>query len=424
MRRIATSLLASLLTLTAPALLAAVGADSVIQEKPALRITEIHFAGNEITQPSVMLRELPFRKGDWADQAVIERGRQAILDLGLFKSVSVAQAPEGEGLALTYTVKEKWFLLPLPRVDANGDGQYAYGAQLRWNNLFGLNHTLRLTALQREAKRQGVGKETAFSFGYSAPFVWDSRWSLGFGGGASTRPLSTPQGAYQESFQSLQALASRSLSEQPRSQGWTAGGGLLYQRQNSSGVVASYGEATAPVLLANYRDLRFHVYSETGLLFGSRLEFANKGLASDYDYARLNLGLKRYWPFGSTPYQTLHLIGELGMNWAGPPGSKAFSLGGSSALRGYEKDFREGDAYYRAAVEFARPIFWPWLRLVVIGEVGNVLVAPNEIGSGGVYSSLGLGLRLRLPAFVDLEVEAGAALPLSGGSLRAFAGRV
>ena len=396
-------------------------ADALVQ---SVTVKAINFAGNRVTQAKVMLRELPYTVGDAADPTAIEKGRQSILDLGLFKSVKVAVVSDADGIAVTYTVKEKFYILPLPRIDANVDGQYAYGLQLGWDNVWGLNHSLDVMALLKERQQAGVGTETLLTFSYNAPFVFDSPWSLGFSASNSTKPLDNANGHYQEKIQAAQVLASRSLSPGLHSQGWIIGGGLQYSRQDTSGVVAPYGEVTAPIATLNYRNLRFKVYSEEGVAFGSRLELAAKGLASDYNYSRLAVGGIQYLPLGSKPHQTVHLIAQAGVNWDGPTQIKAFGLGGSQALRGYDPYFREGNAYYRVAVEFARPVGCDWLRVVAIAEAGNVFNTPSEISFGRTYTSLGIGLRLRLPAFVRSQFEFGIAFPVGGGHFRTFGGRV
>lgn len=410
-----------------------IGSASLARAEPAVatlevgaeRVAEIRFVGNEVTRPKVMLRELPFTVGEPADAAAVERGRQAILDLGLFKSVQVERRQESQGLVVIYTVREKWYVLPTPRFDVNGDRQYSYGAQLAWDNLWGLNHSLLVFGQQRDPQLQGVGKETQYFVGYFAPLVLDSRWSLGANAGLTERPVFSNQGPYEERFESAQILASRSLSDGPPSQGWNVGTGLYWQRQDTSGLVEPYGQATAPVASLSYRDLRFQVYSEEGLQAGARLEAAREGLASDYDYTRLGLGATRFLHLGSTPHQSLHLRGDLGLNWQGPVGRRSYSLGGTYTLRGYDPDFLQGDAYYRVAVEYLRPVGWRWLRLLVIAETGSTGENPGDLPDNRVYSSLGLGFRLRLPTFVNFEVEAGVAMPLSGGGgLRLFGSRV
>ena len=66
----------------------------------------------------------------------------------------------------------------------------------------------------------------------------------------------------------------------------------------------------------------------------------------------------------------------------------------------------------------------PWLRTVVIAEAGNVYAQPNEIEPTDVKASIGVGVRLRLPMFVNVQLEAGVAFPVAGGAPRFFAGQV
>ena len=68
---------------------------------------------------------------------------------------------------------------------------------------------------------------------------------------------------------------------------------------------------------------------------------------------------------------------------------------------------------------------WDWLRVLVLAEAGGVdrNVHGSDVADGSPYASLGLGVRIRLTKFVDVEVEAGIAVPLrGGGGARFFAG--
>ena len=113
-----------------------------------------------------------------------------------------------------------------------------------------------------------------------------------------------------------------------------------------------------------------------------------------------------------------------GWSWNAPENQRNFRLGGGSGLRGYKSGFAEGNAFYRLAGEWARPVWRPWLRTVVIAEAGNVYARPDAFDPAEIKASLGLGVRLRLPVFVNVELEAGIALPVDGGEMRFFAGRV
>ncbi len=385
----------------------------------------IRFVGNKTTRERTLLRELPFGPGDAVTSQQLEAGRQAIQNLNLYKLVTLQQNPDGRGgVEAVYEMKEKWYLLGYPRVDANSNGEYAYGVQLDWNNVWGLNHTLRLSALKKETKRVGIGKEQNLVVGYNAPQIFDSLWSVNLSGSYTERPVDDVFGQYSEQLEAYQLLGSRAFDPSQPNQGWALGTGALWTGQRTSTGVAQYGEAFGPVGLANYRDFKFNIYSEEGLVFNSRLDAAKQGLGADYDFARITLAAIHYWRVGATPHQTVHVFGDTGLNWDGPRSVRNFTLGGVGGLRGYERGYREGNAYYRLGTEWARPVYKPWIRTVVIAEVGNVYAQPNEFELTDVKASVGLGLRIRLPMFVNVQVEAGIAFPLEGGAPRFFAGQV
>lgn len=396
------------------------------QGPPTIR--EIVFEGNETTRPRTMLREMVISPGDPADPERVERSRQAVQDLGLFKEVSVREEPVDGGVRLVFRVRERWYILPTPRVDAKAGGEYSYGAQLQWNNLWGLDHTLRVVWEREDNKEAGVGLETNHSFAYNAPQVFDSPYSLGISAGQIRRPIELPGGgSYQETLQNVGIGVVRSLSDGPPSQGWSIGGGLGWLGQDTEGVgaPARYGNATAPFATLAYRDLHLNIYSEEGVSFRTSLQGAVNGVASDYGFTTWSGRYARYWRVGETDHQTLHFFSDLGLRVDGPPENDAFYLGGDFLLRGYDKEFVEGDAYWRLAGEFARPLHWRWLRWVVIAEAGNAYPEPQDFSLGRIYGSLGLALRVRLSWFVNVEIEAGVAMPVGDdGGARFFAGRV
>jgi outer membrane protein assembly factor BamA len=419
-----------LATLSLPAL-AEPQAPSQIKESGGcyLLIGEIAFEGNEQTEPKVMLREMVVEVGDPAEPELIEKSRQGVLDLGLFKKVTVREEIQNSSVRLVFTVDERIYLLPLPRLDIKSDGQYSYGASLRWANVFGLNHTLRAAWTRSDRKRHNIGLESTASASYTAPFAFDSPYQVDGGFSYTQRPVEIgDSGAeYNEDLTAVAAGASRTFSGGgPASQGWTLGAGLLWSDEHTSGALAppAYGAATAPYLTIAFRDFHNRIYSDVGTSWFTRFEMASETLGSDYHYSNWSGSIARYLQLGSTEHQTLHLIGSFGLYFGGPASVHPYGLGGSSTLRGYESNFREGDGFYLVQVEAARPIWKPWLRGVVILEAGNVFEEAEDFNLRRVRTSLGLGLRVRFTNFVNFELEAGYAIPLDGGSGRFFASRV
>ncbi len=409
------------------ALLLAVPLAVVAQSPEIPTITAIVFEGNQITRAKVMARELVVRVGDPAEPAALERSRQGLLDLGLFRRVYVRTEPSAGGVRVVFQVDERYYFLPLPRADAKSDGRYSYGAQLRWDNVAGLNHRLRLLVEEEDQQRQGIGKETHFSAGYSAPFAFDSPYHLSVGTGYSTRPVEGTAGDYTEDFRSFGFAVARTFADGgPASQGLSVGGGLAWRQQRTRGAFAPapYGDALAPSLSVGHTDYHSRIYSDIGRSWNLRLEVAEDGVGSDYSYLRLDGGFLQSLDLGATPHQTLQLRARTGLYFAGPEGVRQYGLGGSSYLRGYDSNFTEGNAYYYLSAEFARPLGVRWLRGVLIAEVGNVFARPEDSSAERAYASLGAGIRLRFSHFVDFEVELGYAIPLDGGRGRVFAGRV
>lgn len=390
-------------------------------------IVEIAFEDNDVTQPRVMQRELVVAVGDPADPEAIERSRQALLDLGLFRRVYAREEPVEGGVRVVFRVDERYYLLPSPRLDAKSDGRYAYGVQFRWNNVAGLNHTLRVFVEEEERRRQGIGKETNYVAAYSAPFAFDSPYALGIGAGYSTRPVENDDGnEYTENFRSAEIGLSRTFSDGPASQGLTVGGALGWREQRTSGVFAepAYGNALAPSVFVSERDFHDRIYSNIGRYWRLGAAVAEEGWGSDYSFTEFNGAYVRQIAVGTVEHQTLHLRAYTGLYFSGPEGVEQYGLGGASALRGYDSNFVEGNAYYYLTAEFARPIWKRWLRWVVIAEAGNVFARPEDFDFDRVYASLGAGLRVRFSHFVNFEVELGYSIPLDGGKGRIFASRV
>lgn len=390
------------------------------------RIVEIRLVGNEKTKEKVILRELGLTLGDLADPVEIERARQAVQDLGLFRSVEATTVPVGAGVALELKMREKYFLLPIPRLDANSDHDVNYGLQLRWDNIRGLNHALNMVVEKGEfPEERDRRKETSLQVRYRAPHIFDSPYELRTRMQRIDRetPLIDPishevtEETFDETLDQFElALARDMRTGRPRS-GWIVGGGLGWQRQGTSGELAppAYGRALSAIATADFDDLRYHLYSETGTRLSLRVEVASAALASDYDYTRTTANYFHSRQFGSTPHQTFDLAGSAGVLTDGPHDRNEFSLGGSGRMRGYDSDYFEGNRYYYGTIEYLRPVRWDWLRLLVFAEMGGTGDDREGMRDDSPYFDVGIGVRVRLTWFVRVEIELGWAYPLGGG---------
>lgn len=392
----------------------------------APRVAAIQLSGNETTRDIVILRELALRVGDEATPQAIEASRQSVQDLGLFRHVDIEAVPSGDEVVLAVRVREKRYFLPIPRVEGNSDGDYSYGAQIRWSNMFGLNHRM-VAYVEKgniESERDRDSTESA-RISYYAPYIRDSHYSVnGMVDRTDQVSINRDGEAFDETFTRLELLGTRDFRESRPRKGWILGTGLYWQDQMAEGVFAppSDGMATAAVFTASYDDLHFNLYSQSGRRFQARAEAASDSILSDYSYQRLDLDYRHYRPFGKRRHQSVHLIAAGGVYGGGPGSRNAYSLGGSRRMRGYESDDIEGNSYWYLSGEYLKPLRWDWLRLLAVFEASSA--RRNVFGerNRSAYASIGLGLRARITWFVDIEIEAGIAMPLiDGNGARFFA---
>ncbi len=389
-------------------------------------ISDIRFEGNHVTREEVLLRELNIRIGDLADPVKLTNGHQAILDLGLFREVEARYDYTPEGTVVVVRVREKRYFLPVPRLDGSSDGGSSYGAQLRWDNVGGRNHSL---SAHWETGKPGdriAEEQTQARFSYSAPYFWRDHYGIEMAAEHITRDALGPMGVFDEKLDAFEVRMWRDMRYgRPRS-GWDLGAGFAWQQQRTAGALApvELGQATSLVLTAYYSDLRFHLYSETGRVFSTRLSTARDGWLSDYSFTQVDLAHRAYIGLDGGPHRSLNITIAGGAATGGSDWRNTYGLGGSSRLRGYDLDWIEGNRYGYVAVEYLRPIAYNWLRFLAIAEAGVTGGSVNNARSGGAYASLGVGVRVRLPWFIGVEIEAGVAYPLRGGDgLSFFAGR-
>lgn len=393
----------------------------------ALSVSAIEFRGNDVTQEDVMLREISIHVGDHADAKRIERSRQAIQDLGLFRKVEARQEPDGDSVRVVFTVKEKWYLLAYPRLSANTDGQNALGAELRWNNLFGRDHSLRALASSADNREDGRGREMKLRASYRAPFVFGTPYTLDVAGSHSTTPIEDDAAVpgYDEVVTEFESVATRRFGlGDAASQGWSIGSGIKWRNEDTSGefAPAPWGDTYAWLARVGYRNVHDHIYSQTGTRFGASYEVADHNLGSDYSYSDLRGEIEHSMAIGHVAHQTLEFSAAAGSHNNGPDGRSDYTLGGTNGLRGYDRDRFAGDFYYLFTAAYLRPIHWDWLRLVATFEAGNVYAEADALNTN-VRTSVELGLRVRVPRLVNFEFELGYAFPLDDDSGRIYGSR-
>ncbi len=165
-----------------------------LSERVAMRsmyqvIGDIQLNGNKKTRDFIILREIPFKKGERiADQELnklLELARQQIMNTLLFVDVNVyVAAKKGNVLIINVDLKERWYFFPTPYfrlVDRNFNQWWVdqkrsldrvnYGIKFIQNNTTGRNDNLNIWLIN--------GYTQQFTIRYDIPFI-DKKLTKGF----------------------------------------------------------------------------------------------------------------------------------------------------------------------------------------------------------------------------------------------------
>lgn len=172
--------------------------DTIVEKisLPIIEIGDIEIIGNKKTKGFIILREIPFKKGDTYPLDVLiekfEDGKKQLMNTSLFHSAVIASKNfEGNKVNVTVTVKERWYIFPLPYfklVDRNLNqwiveqkaslNRVNYGVKLFYYNVTGKNDKLKFGYIN--------GYTRQFSFSYDRLYIdkklkWGAKLSVDAG---------------------------------------------------------------------------------------------------------------------------------------------------------------------------------------------------------------------------------------------------
>jgi outer membrane protein assembly factor BamA len=383
-----------------------------------------------------LLREMLVRAGDAADPQRIELSRQAVMDLGLFKSVDARLEPGLDGVVLTMTVDEKRYFFVLPALGRSGDGDWSYGVQMKLDNVGGRDHRLEAELQRREfASGSDIEDQERLSLSYRYPRIRGGPWQLDSDLRFRTAFLEEERdrllGSYESRTRRLQLLASRWRRRVGPSLGWRWGAGVEYEDfdfEYESGAPNLFFDTTEVGMLGRvaYRNVHSYEYSRSGREFGYSLNLFTEALGSAKDRLVHSVFYREYHPITQRPHTNINIQMRWSLTSESLFGDPTFSLGGSSRLRGYEHQAIEGDAFILANLELLTPIFGEdSLRLAVFLDVGDAFRDRGHFTLSDIKSGGGVGLRWHLRSFVNVDLRLDFARGFdesAGGESKVYAG--
>ncbi len=374
-----------------------------------LRINKIKYQGNEVSQPLMLNREIYIHEGDEFDEALVEKSRQAIMDLGLFKTVHLVleKNKSNDTVDVVFVVKEKYYLLVLPRLKVE-DNEFFYGVQLKWDNIMGLNHRVRALAEDR-GSTNGVN-ESRYSFRYSYPNINNKYYNLDFEL-QSSNEVDEVDGVVDRQDDVFRLALSKWLNKTGRNRGWFAGGSVLYQQRNNEDLINFENSDSVKAIVLGvdigYRNLNNFEYNRGGKFYGYKLGWSDDTLGSETKFTKHLLFYTSYYRFDRLPYSNLNVQVKLGHSNNKILGESAFSLGSSDDLRGYENNRFNGNTLFVTNIEFMYPHpEKPVFRYVTFVDVGNTYDKLSGILHEPLNVGAGFGIRWKIKSLVNIDLRA------------------
>jgi len=381
-------------------------------------IGSIRYEGNDVSQPDMLNREIFIAEGDAFDETLVEKSRQAIMNLELYKSVSYRLEPvapavsidKAQAVDVIFSLSEKYYVLLIPRARIN-DEDKKVGLQLLWNNVWGMNHEMELLYESRGSELGVEQKRQLLRYDY--PNVNNSPYSLYFELVDINDVDTTEIEALDRQDQIFRLAGSRWLNDQGRNRGWFAGASVFLQhRQNTllSDQSVDYTDAVVLGMDIGYADVSQYEYNRGGKAYGYTLDWSHDSLGSDSQFTKHVFYYRSYYRFDSRPLSNLNVQTRLGHSNNYILGNTAFGLGGSSDLRGYENDRFNGNSMLLTNIEYVFPYeSHPLLRYVTFIDLGNTYDELRDIFHRQLHVGAGFGLRWKIKSFVrvDLRVDIG-----------------
>lgn len=374
-------------------------------------VTSIRLSGNRVTREHVISRELETKAGQPFRFETLEADLRRLENLGLFAETRVAPEADGDGVRLTFEIREMPPLLVYPSFLYTEENGFSYGGALSALNLGG-----RGVRLSARAYFGGTSQRWAR---FSQPWIKGNHLSFDFFGGERER-TNTLDDFREDSWEFAPWLGT-----------WLGRHGRL---RGTVSLFRMQSDVAGKTLDPDNEDhfVRFGLalgYDTRDSWRAPRRGWLNEleVLRSEGDGAfwTTNIDVRRYQP--TAPRQHLLLSGlatvQSGTVGEDVPVYLTYHLGGANSIRGYQletlgptlhgKNQLLATAEYNlTVVDVARRDYWKWsyslgMQLAVFADAGIAWNEPEEFEWTRFHGGGGAGLRLLVPGAEQVRLDLG-----------------
>ena len=299
--------------------------------QPSTHVGELRVEGNERTAALVILDAARVEPGDPFDAETAAEVQQRVLNLRLFREVTVTPEPRGGQVDLSIRVVERWTLLPIPFVGASSRGLRG-GAFLLESNLFGWNKLF-----VAGGTYSGEGP-SAFAL-YRDPGIGGSRVLLRSSlryGDLLREQFDGEQRVYAYRDERFEGALSGGYQVLPWLAAYAGWYGMLAGAESDADEMAppDGGPLHGWTADIDVRAQDFHLYFNEGVMARLSYRHALDALGADRDVLELNAFAQLAWRLIGDQSTSLTAQGALA---DGDPVLDAVLLGGVPGTRGFER---------------------------------------------------------------------------------------
>ena len=387
-------------------------------------ISEIRVQGNRKTRSDLVIVWSELKTGQILSRDILNLARQNILDIELFKQVLVEAESDDGRVIVNISLEEKFFILLLPTLRRNSDGDVKTGLRLKIHNLNGANQTLSAVVDRTDLSTDETSKRYRISYElpqYSNPYEYQFSISQST---THTEDAGFSNVEYEDSF--LLAIKRdwyTSISPQPLTLTVSA----IYQeialREPYPPALNELeaGHFNRLGLKIEYDDIHYENYRRYGRYYSLTYQQGLTSLGSDYTSNITELDARHYYRLNTLDNFNSRVFA--GYAHDAPFDEPYYDIGSSDTIRGLDRDSFFGDVLVFANLEYIKGFTrYRSFRTSLFIDIGNVYDDLDGVDFSDLHTSVGLGIRWKIASFVKTDLFIDWAYDTKTGETKAYGG--
>ena len=387
-------------------------------------IAESKVQGNRKTRSDLVIVWSELKIGQILSRDILNLARQNILDIELFKQVSVEAESDDGRVIVNIILEEKYFILVLPTLRRNTDGDVKVGLRLKAHNLIGANQTLSAVVEKTDLSTGDTSRRYRIS--YELP-QYTNPYEYHFSVGQSTTHTEDAgffNVVYADFFSvSIKRDWYTSFTSEPLTLTTSAFYQDIDLREPYPPALNELeaGRFNRLGLKLEYDAVHHEKYRRYGRYYSLTYQQGLESLGSDYRSNIIEFDVRHYYRINSLDNFNSRVFA--GYAHDAPFDEPYYEIGSAGTLRGLERESFSGDVLVFTNLEYIKGFSkYPSFRTSLFVDIGNVYDNRNGVDFSDLRTSIGLGIRWKIASFVQTDLFIDWAYDTETGESKAYGG--